>query len=240
MIPVIILVRPEHPGNLGAVARAMKNMGLKELRLVAPVAQLDDEFAIRMAMTGRDILDGAKVYEDLESALESLDRVVATSRRLGKDRGNVKGLREFAEDSRELPEEYRVGILFGTEVTGLENEEIERAQQIVTIPASKDLPSLNLAQAVMVVAYEIFVAGGGRSPSGRRRGPDPTAKVQDFENMIADLREVLDASGFLDQNNPDHLMRLLRNLFNRATLTEKEVRIFRGICRQLRWWKDQG
>lgn len=238
MIPVIILVRPEHAGNLGAVARAMKNMGLSELRLVAPQAAVDDEFAIRMAMTGRDILESAQVFDDLESALVGLDRVVATSRRLGKDRGNVQVLRGFAESSLAWPAEYRVGIMFGTEVTGLENEEIERAQQIISIPASKDLPSLNLAQAVMVVGYELFVAWGGKPPEKRRRGPDPTAKVEDFENMIGDLRGVLQDSGFLDQNNPDHLMRLLRNMFNRAVLTDKEVRIFRGICRQLRWWKE--
>ncbi len=239
MIPVIILVRPEHAGNLGAVARAMKNMGLQELRLVAPTAQVDDLVAIKMAMTGRDVLEAAQIFPDLDSALENLDSVVATSRRLGKDRGNVKVLKEFAQECQALPKSHRVGILFGTEVTGLKNPEIARAQQIITIPSAPDLPSLNLAQAVLLVAYECFVAQGLPVPTGKRRGPEKTAKVEDYEGMVADLKSLLSESGFLDKKNPDHLMQLLRNMFNRAQLTDKEVRILRGICRQVRWWKEQ-
>lgn len=237
--PTIILVRPQHSGNMGSVARAMKNMGLDQLRLVAPQGDPADLKAIKMAMGGRDILEGAQTFPNLVDAIADLDLVVGTSRRFGQDRQQFINVRDFAIWSRDLPEKHRVGLLFGTEVTGLTNEEMAHCQKVITIPTSSDDASLNLAQAVLVVAYELFMAGGGEGftpPSGEEIEAAP---VKDFENMIADWRALLNEAGFLDKQNPDHLMRILRQLFNRARLSDKEVRIFRGICRQLRWWKAQ-
>jgi tRNA/rRNA methyltransferase len=235
----IILVRPQHAGNMGAVARAMKNMGLGQLRLVAPQENPTDLRAIKMAMGGRDLLEGAQTFLTLVDAIADLDLVVGTSRRFGQDRQQFIKVRDFAVWSQGLPENHRVGILFGTEVTGLTNEEMAHCQKVITIPTSSEDASLNLAQAVLVVAYELFMAGGGEEftpPSGEEAA---AAGVGDFENMIADWQVLLGEAGFLDQQNPDHLMRILRQLFNRARLSDKEVRIFRGICRQLRWWKAQ-
>ncbi|MDX1385944.1 MAG: RNA methyltransferase [bacterium] len=234
----IILVRPQHAGNIGSVARAMKNMGLDQLRLVSPQENPTDLTGIKMAMGGRDILEGAQSYSQLGEAIADLDLVVGTSRRFGQDRQQFINVREFAEWTGSLPEKHRVGILFGTEVTGLTNEEIAHCQKVITIPTASEDPSLNLAQAVLVVAYELFMAPGGEAFTAPPGEEAKAATVGDFENMIDDWKSLLDEAGFLDQQNPDHLMRILRQLFNRARLSDKEVRIFRGICRQLRWWKE--
>ena len=236
----IILVRPLYAGNVGSVARAMKNMGLKDLRLVAPEADRGDDMAIKMAMGGRDVLEGAQIYSDLPAAIGNLKWVLGTSRRRGKERGNFMSVREFGEQAVTLPKGHPVGIVFGTEDKGLLNEEIALCQGILTIPTHQDFGSLNLAQAVLVVAYEILVASLGPQASPPKIGEEAVARVEDFEGMVADLKSLLLEAGFLDLHNPDHLIRLLRHLFNRARPSEKEVKILRGMCRQLRWWKEHG
>lgn len=240
MIPSIILVRTKEAGNLGSAARAMKNMGMSDLRLVAPEANPNTPMARKMSMNAKDVLLGAKSFPDPAAAIGDLDLVVGTSRRFGKERDNFISLRDFAELSKTFPKNHKVGIVFGHEVTGLTNEELTLCQKIITIPVHEDYPSLNLAQAVMLVCYEIFMAESGADFSVPEPIESEAASVKDFENMIEDLHNLLGESGFLHRENPEHLMRLLRNLFNRARLTDNEVKIFRGICRQIRWWKENG
>jgi len=235
----IILVRPLFSGNLGSVARAMKNMGLKDLRLVEPVADLEDLEARKMAANAKDVLGRAKTFRDLKSALKGFDLVAGTSRRKGKERANWMGPRDFAEWSRSLPKRHKTAILFGSEDSGLLNDDIALCQKKIMIPSHPAQPSLNLAQAVMVVAYELFVAHSRPEHLSEGTPEKKSAKIEHLEAMYTDLHDLLWEVGFLNKSNPKHLMRLLRNLFSRAHTTEKEVRIFRGICRQVRWWKGQ-
>lgn len=230
----IILVRPQFSGNLGSVARAMKNMGLRDLRLVAPEVLPTDRDARQMAAHSEDILDQTHIYQDLQSALQNFDRVIGTSRRHGKERGNWRSPRELGEGMAKLGQGSRVAILFGAEDTGLTNEEITLCHEIVSIPSDPNCPSLNLAQAVMIIVYELRLALA--LPDQGRPTKVHLAKFQDVEAMYEDLHHLLDQSGFLDKNNPDHIMRLIRNMFDRAHLTDQEVRILRGVYRQLRWW----
>jgi len=247
----IILVSPLFSGNLGSVARAMKNMGLKDLRLVAPKADPKDPDAQKMAAHAKEILKKAKRFPDLKKALKGFDLAVATSRRKGGQRGNWRDPRQFAVELAQLPKNRKVALVFGREDTGLTNEQISLCQRIVTIPSHRSFASLNLAQAVMVLAYEIFItkrtsmnrAKAVPSPlvgEGQGEGSHKPAKIQSLESMYEDLGKLLGEIGFLNQQNPKHLMYLLRNLFNRARPTDKEVRIFRGICRQVRWWGKKG
>lgn len=237
MKPSIILVRPQHGGNLGSVARAMANMGLDALRLVEPKADPGDLEAVKMAMGGGEVLKRVRIFSTLAAAIEDLRLVVGTSRHRGGERDNYCTARGFAEESKKYPENHPVGIVFGTEDKGLTKEELIHCQKILSIPSHSHCPSLNLAQAVMVVAYELFLAGleeGGELDQVESEA----ATLKDFEGMAGDWRRLLSESGFLDRENPDHGMRLIRNAFNRARLSEQEVKMFRGICRQIRWWKD--
>jgi len=218
----IILVRPQHPGNLGSVARAMANMGLSQLRLVGPLADRGDLEAIKMAMGGREVLEQSRVFQNLPEAIADLKLVVGTSRRRGGERDNFQTLREFAGDSENFPEGHPVGMVFGTEDKGLTKEELIHCQKILTIPSHPDCPSLNLAQAVMVVAYELFLTQtsglGEEDPVEKAAAP-----LKDFEGMAEDWRRLLFESGFLDKENPEHTMRLVRNAFNRARLSAKDL-----------------
>lgn len=250
MLPSVVLVHPLFSGNLGSVARAMKNMGLKDLRLVHPKADPKDLEARKMAAHAQDILKNAKKFSDLKKALKGFDLVVGTSRRKGGQRGNWWNPRQMASELLELPAKRRVALVFGREDTGLTNEQVALCQRIVTIPSHKKFASLNLAQAVMVLSYEIFVAKSHKKNSkakfpspargeGQGEGVAKPAKNQYLEAMYEDLGTLLGEIGFLSKQNPRHLMYLIRNLFNRARPTDKEVRIFRGICRQVRWFKRE-
>ena len=232
----VVLVRPLFAGNLGSVARAMKNMGLKDLRLVEPKADKTELDARKMAAHAQDLLKKSKIFPDLKAAVKGFDLVVGTSRRKGRERGNWTTPREFANQLETLPPKHKIALVFGPEDSGLLNDDVAVCQRMIHIPSHDDFPSLNLAQAVMVCAYELFLAKTSKrkaAVSTERK----TAKLQILEGMYEDLSSLLAEIGFLNTQNPKHLMRLLRQFFNRARPTEKEVRIFRGICRQTRWWK---
>lgn len=236
----IVLVRPLFSGNLGSVARAMKNMGLKDLRLVAPKADKEDVEARKMAAHAQDVLKKSKIFPDLKKAVAGFDLVVGTSRRKGRERGNWTEPRAFAETAQKFPPRYKIALVFGPEDSGLLNDDVAVCQRMIHIPSHKAFASLNLAQAVMVIAYELFIAS---SVLASRKKSQPAekkaAKLEAVEAMYEDLGLLLGEIGFLNKQNPKHLMRLLRQLFNRARPTDKEVRIFRGICRQVRWWGGQ-
>jgi TrmH family RNA methyltransferase len=234
----VILIRPQHSGNLGSVARAMANMGLSSLRLVRPRANPNSLAARKMAMGGQSILEKIQIFEKMEAAIADLKLVVGTSRRTGKDRGNYFTPQQFAAYSTHLPKAHRVGIVFGPEAHGLKNEEIALCQRLIHIPSHPRCPSLNLAQAVVVVTYELFLAQLNSEKNSSSSVEQEVASVKNFEEMIEDWRLLLLQSGFLDKGNPEHMIRMLRNFFNRGRPSEKEVKIMRGICRQLRWWKQ--
>lgn len=242
MALTFILHRPLFAGNVGSVARAMKNMGFSDLRLVSPQAFWRSDEARKMAAHAGDVLEQARLYEDLPSALQSFDFVVGTSRRRGKDRANWTTPREFAASCRSLPSTCQIAVLFGPEDCGLQTEEIQLCQALIAIPSDESCPSLNLAQAAMVIAYELKMASleSGSSPQlPQIASDDGSASWKELEAMYRDWEGLLLETGFLDKKNPQHLMRLFRNLLNRARMTRREMNIFRGMVRQLRWWKSQ-
>ena len=228
----IVLVEPREPGNIGAAARAMANMGLSRLVLVRPPAFLVPE-AYRMALAAKPILEGAVVAEDLGAALAGYGLVGGTTRRGGSGRRGRLSPRAFAAEVPAAAAANDVAILFGREDSGLTNEELQYCQRLVTIPSSAGFGSLNLAQSVLVLAYEIFLAAGAGegAPAARRR-----ATTEQLEGLYGQMERVLLDIGYLHAANPARMMRVFRRLIGRAGPDAREVRALRGIFRQVDWY----
>src|SRR3989440_10114255 len=222
----IVLCRPSHPGNIGAAARAMKTMGLSDLRLVAPLRfpVPEDEW---LATNATDVLGMAQLHPRLEDAIKDCVAAFALSARPREWSPQVLDVRSAAARAVQL--NNQVAFVFGNETAGLTNEEMFACQFLVHIPASRDFSSLNLAQAVQVVAYEIFIASGGTAPQGRS---EKLATVEDIEGLYAHLEEAAVASGFLGSGSK--LRERWRRLFSRVPALEREeVNILRGLLRAL-------
>lgn len=227
----VVLSHPLHPGNVGSVARAMKNMGLHRLRLVNPCDHRA-EIANWMAVSAKEILDQAEVFDGLSSALADMRLVVGTiPPNRPRFQGETHSPGDLATRLAAVHSGDRIALLFGTEDNGLSNSELDFCHEFVTIPSHPAFPSLNLSQAVMVVAYEIFTSEGCE---GRGEGRS-VADTRSQERMFAQMEETLIRIGFLDRKNPRHIMRDLRRIFGRARLDEREVKILRGILRQVDW-----
>lgn len=230
----IVLVEPREPGNIGAAARAMANMGLSRMVLVRPPEHRVPD-AFRMALAARPILESAVVADDLAQALAGFGFVAGTTRRPGEGRRGRVTPRQFAAELPATAAANDIAILFGREDRGLTNAELQYCQRLVTIPASEEFGSLNLAQSVLAVAYEIFLvdspSGSGGSCSSGRRAPSA-----DLEGLYAQMERVLLNIGYLDPANPAHMMRVMRRLLGRAGPDTREVRALRGIFRQVEWY----
>jgi TrmH family RNA methyltransferase len=223
----IVLVEPSHPGNIGAVARAMKNMGLEQLVLVSP-RQFPHSEAIARASGADDVLAAARVVTTLADAIAGCGFIVATTSRARDQYFSVADVRDAAE--RVLREAQRgpAAVLFGSERAGLSNEQLEAAHLLIRIPASESYPSLNLAMAVQVVAYELFRARGVQIDTAPAAGP--LADPVEMERLYEHLAQVLEEIDFRDRTQGGtHLMARLRRLFQRAALDRNEVNILRGI-----------
>lgn len=223
----IVLVEPSHPGNIGAVARAMKNMGLERLVLVNP-RQFPDSEAIARASGADDVLANARVVATVDEAVAGCGLVLATTSRTRDQYFRVADVRDAAE--RVLQESGRgpVAVLFGSERAGLTNEQLEAAHLLIRIPASESYPSLNLAMAVQIVTYELFRARGVRIEPAPAAGP--LADPAEMERLYGHLAQVLEEIDFRDRTQGGtHLMARLRRLFQRAALDRNEVNILRGI-----------
>ena len=230
--PVVVLVRPQMPENIGACARAMRNFGLTELRLVKPRERWPNEKAVAMAANAVGVLDDARLFETLEEAVADLDRVYATTAR---ERHIVKPVltpRGAAQDARNVAR--RAGYLFGPERTGLEADEIMGAQAIVEIPTDPGYASLNLAQAVLICAYEWRLAGETRRDQELQTGEFGPASQAELVRLYEHLEEELEAGGFFrTEAQKPTMVQNLRAIFARAGLTEQEVRTLRGAIKSL-------
>jgi len=220
----IILVDTKTPANIGSVSRCMMNMGLARLLLVDPPADRDRE-AIRLAAGAQDILNKAAVFSTLREAVADHGLVIGTSRHAGKQRKNIRTPREMAEAVIPVLGKNRVAIVFGNEVNGLENQDIALCNELISIPSSDAFPSLNLSHAVMIVAYELFIASGNAAPSSGIE----LANAGEVEDFYRHLQETLLVIGFLDRENQERMMFSLRQVFGRARLDIRGVRILRGI-----------
>ena len=222
----VVLSHTSHPGNIGASARAMKTMGLSSLVLVNP-KEYPHADATARASGADDILAQARVCSDIDTALADCQLVIGASARTRSIPCPVISPAQCARLAFAASQAGRVAILFGCEQSGLSNAEIDRCHKLVQIPANPRYSSLNLAAAVQIICYEIFVAANADAAVD----VDLQAMVSaaEMERFYQHLEDTLVALEFLDPDNPRHLMRRLRRLFNRARPDENEVNILRGM-----------
>lgn len=220
----IVLVETSHGGNIGAVARAMKNMCLDDLALVQP-QQFPTEEAMARASGADDILHEASVHQSLDEAVADCTLVVGASARLRSVSWPQLNPRECAELVMQRTPLGKVALVFGRERTGLTNAELERCQYLVNIPANPDYSSLNLGMAVQVISYELMMQGQQAAEPEVRE----LARAGDMQGLFNHLEQALEDIGFLDPRKSDKLMRRLKRLFYRAEPDLDEIKILRGI-----------
>lgn len=228
----IVLVNTSHPGNIGAAARAMKNMGLSRLYLVSPKQYMSLD-SVSRAAGAVDVLDDAVVVDDLKQALSGCVWVAGTSARLRTVEWPIYAPRECVAAAIEYIDQGDIAIVFGRENSGLTNEELECCNALLHIPTNAEYSSLNLAAAVQVVSYELRLALASESAvkvKGKKFHQDGLADIDQLEGLYQHLQQTLDQLDFFGSNNPDVMMRRLKSFFNRAGSTQREVSIFRGIC----------
>ena len=230
----IVLINPQIPENIGSTARAMHNMGLSNLILVNP-KNCDLTRVLKTATgTSIDLIEQMEVFDNLVDAVGWCSYIVGTTARTGNHRPAITDPRRLAHDLVDLTENNQVAILFGPEDKGLSNEHLKFCDTIVTIPTAS-FSSLNLAQAVMLLCYELFLAGRDHEIKSIPRLADRF----ELEGMYAHLKDVLLKIGFIQPQNPEHWMLNIRRFLSRLTLRARDVRIIRGICRQIDWYTDQ-
>jgi tRNA/rRNA methyltransferase len=222
----VVLVRTSHPGNIGATARAMLTMGLTQLVLVEP-AHFPDPEATALARGATAVLDSARCVNTLDEALEGCALVIGLSARRREFAGRVLPLRDAAQEAVAHTPTGDVALVFGTEMSGLSNAELERCAIVATIPANPAYSSLNVAAAAQVAAYELRVASGESEVWSAPRFA--AATHDDMEGLHAHAEQTLMALNFLHPEMPRRLLPRLRRLFARAGLEREEVNILRGI-----------
>ncbi|HJM49526.1 MAG TPA: RNA methyltransferase [Alphaproteobacteria bacterium] len=231
--PAIVLVEPQLGENIGTAARAMLNFGLTDLRLVRPRDDWPNDHAVKAASGATPVLEGARVFASTAEAIADLHHVFATTAR---PRDMLKATLTPAQLAATIGdlEPGRAGVLFGPERAGLDNDDVALAEALVEVPVNPAFASLNLAQAVLLVAYECARAGRAEAapavPPGRTRPANREELIGFFEHLEGEL----DASGFLyPKEKRPTMVRNIRNLFQRAELMEQEVRTLRGIVAAL-------
>jgi TrmH family RNA methyltransferase len=224
-----ILINTLEPGNIGASARALKNLGFSMLELVNPAKFPSDE-AGWFAHGAEDVLSNVKVFPKLEPALKEKSVIIGTTRRAGKKRGMVLSVKEAAEKIRQLAMNNRVAILFGREDRGLTTSETAGCSFMVRIPAAPVNPSFNLAQAVLIIAYEL---------SAEQYAASPAAAIitnEELSNLFNRLRGIMNMAGYEPKgirDNKEEIMADLRRLIARAAITERDTRMLHGIFSQI-------
>ncbi|WP_020409487.1 RNA methyltransferase [Hahella ganghwensis] len=239
----IVLVNTSHPGNVGAVARAMKNMCMSQLVLIQPQDYPSEE-AVRRSSGAEDLLAEAAVVDSLDEALDGCVWVVGASARMRNLPWPVAAPREVAKQVSEKAADGDVAILFGREQSGLTNDELQRCNLHVHIPSNPEYSSLNIAMAVQVMCYELYLqslleTGENNTNIGTLSGPsqsqwdEPPATTTEVEGFINHLERTLTEIGFHDPDRPRQLMPRLRRLFQRANLDKMEVNILRGMLKSV-------
>lgn len=230
----IVLVETQSPGNIGMVCRAMMNMGLTDLRLVNP-CRVDHPEALKFAVSAKELLFKARIFPTLAEALADAPLSVATTRRHGKYRQEIMTPDEVVRSAAEHLPANRCAFVFGREDSGLTTDEVALCRWQATIPTGSDYGSLNLAQAVLLFCYEIHRGLGSSTDAAMER---VLANAAMTETMFGQMEETLLRIGFLNPENPAHLMRTFRRIFARAMLDEREVSVIRGMLSQIDWAAD--
>lgn len=227
----IVLVEPQSPGNIGMTCRAMKNMGFTQLRLVNGCDRFQPE-ALKFAVAAKDLLESATLFPDLASALADCTLTVGTTRRHGKYRQEILSPEEVSGRLRDqAASDCQAAIVFGREDNGLSTEELSLCRWHATIPTSTDYGSLNLAQSVLLFCYEIQKTSINTTTTRNNEMADSSEMETLFGHLHASMKKI----GFLNEQNPDHIMRSLRRIFFRANLDSREVTVLRGMLTQIDW-----
>jgi len=229
----VVLVRPSRPGNVAAACRAMKNMGLGSLILVDPPSDLASAEARALAYGAWDVLDAARTAPTLREATAAATLVAGTS---GRPSAGAWTPRRLAEEGATRAGGGRTALVFGPESSGLRNDELGLCHVTVHIPSDPAHPSLNLAQAVLVLAYEIRVTALNAAPAAAHEGERATAG--EIEAALDDLGDALLRIGYLNPDNPGKVLAEVRALLARAGPTPRETTLLRGLARQIRWSAD--
>jgi tRNA/rRNA methyltransferase len=230
----IVLYKPKYAGNIGSVARAAKNMGISNIVVVGKSDFDREEMQQRSTHLAADVLDQIQYSERIDEALGEFNYIVGTTARLGKARGPFIAPRAIAKNIADISQKNKVALLFGPEDTGLANEELRLCHAVVTIPTSREFNSLNLSHAVMILCYEIFISASAAAMSAE--AAPKLARSSELEGMYGQIKTLLADIEFFNPENPDYWMMHLRRFFGRVSLLSREVKIIRGICRQLAWY----
>ena len=224
----IVLVRPKFPGNIGAAARAMKTMDIRDLRLVEPCNYHDEE-AVWMAHGSEEMLDNAKSFKNLNAALRGVKAIIGTTHRTRHIHSPTHYLRDCAMEIMKIASNNRIAILFGPEDKGLLNEELALCDMIATIPQVNEYPSLNLAQSVMLVCYELMMA------SAIEQEPlSVLASQLQLERMYAHIKRIINVLGYGNRELlPEKILQNIKKVLGRTTLTTTECNMVRGLCTQI-------
>jgi tRNA/rRNA methyltransferase len=227
----VVLNKPRYPENIGSAARAACNMGIDRLVVVSPEnCDLSRVLTLATHAAGH-VIEEMLYYEDLQSALSPFNFVVGTTARLGGERQKVVSPAEMARQLIPISRENRIALLFGPEDRGLTNEEIRLCHLLVNIPTAR-FASLNLAQAVMVLCYEVFTANS--TPPGHYT--HRMATRAELDGMYEQVKDILIRINYIQSQNPDYWLNKLRRFFTRIQLQAVDVSIIRGICRQINWY----
>jgi len=236
--PAFILVRSQMGENIGAAARAMWNFGLRRMRLVGPRDGWPNPRAVAMASGAGRVLDGAQVFDDLAGAVADCTYVYATTARPRDLTKTVFSPEEAVRDmARRLGDGERVGVLFGPERAGLENEDVARANAIISVDVNPEFPSLNLAQCVLLIAYEWRRATHEAPASREEMAGTRKASLLEVDHLARHYEERLEEAGFFFPDHKADSMKLsLRNLWSRMPLTVQDVQTLHGMLRQMVRW----
>ena len=224
----VVLVGTTHPGNIGAAARAIKNMGIFNLALVKP-KEFPSDIAIYRSKAAKDILENAEIYESLEDAIAGCKLIVGTSARARSVPWPVFNPRDAAEEMRKISKQGNVAIVFGREDRGLTNDELGLCNFHVHIPSDPKYSSLNLSQAVQILAYEIRLAYSRDEVISEVKWDVDLANNEQTERLIDHMEELMQDVEFYDVENPRKLLLRVRRFFKRSKIDVMEANIFRGL-----------
>ena len=231
----IVLKGPKYAGNVGSVARVAKNMGIDKILVVGGREMPPAEMKLTSTHFAAELIDQIVYLNDMKEALAGFEYLVGTTSRLGSVRGPVVSPREMAANLIDISQHNRVALLFGPEDRGLANKDLRLCHGLVKIPTSERLKSINLSHAVMILCYEIFTAQRNDLETFTPR----LATAAEIEDMYEQIKALLQKIGFLNPQNPEYWMLHIRRFFSRTRLFSKDVKIIRGVCRQLDWRLDQ-
>jgi len=227
----IVLHRPRYPENIGAAARAVRNMGISRLDIVQPENPAEDRIRMMATHAAGDVVDRMTTFDSLAEALGDCRYVVGTTARLGGQRQVALSPEAMARRLIPIAKENEVALVFGPEDRGLTNEDLRLCHALINIPTAA-FSSLNLAQAVMVVCYALFTAGSEDSGPATPR----LANRHELDGLYEQLKDILVRISYINPENPDYWLNHMRRFFTRIQLRAREVSIIRGLCRQVDWY----